>query len=80
MGEEDRAGVHGKVWPGPSPGPAQPPNPSLLSTGLGGCDSSRLGLRVPIWPAEAATAADLKGGSGGAEPPEEKIKNLLELN
>ena len=25
----------------------------------GGCDSSRLGLRVPIWPAEAATAADL---------------------
>ena len=26
----------------------------------------------PSWPAEAATAADFKGGSGGAEPPEEK--------
>ena len=29
MEEEDWAGVHGKVWPGP----ARPPNPSLLSTG-----------------------------------------------
>ena len=36
----------------PSPWPAN----SLV---LGGCDSSRLVLSVPIWLAEAATAADL---------------------
>ena len=35
----------------------------------GGCDSSRLVLSVPNWLAEAATAADLKGGSGGGESP-----------
>ena len=47
MGEQDRAGVHGKVWPGPARPPqpltfidrpwARPglPNPSLLSTGPG---------------------------------------------
>ena len=39
----------------------------------GGCDSSRLGLRVPIWPAEAATAADFKGVLGGVAP---QPKNL----
>ena len=42
---------------------------SLVS---GGCDSSRLSLSVPIWPADAATAAGLKGESGGAEPSQEK--------
>ena len=35
----------------------------------GGCDSSRLVLSVPNWRAEAATAADLKGGLGGRSPP-----------
>ena len=39
----------------------------------GGYDSSRLGLRVPIWPAETATAADIKGGQGGVAP---QLKNL----
>ena len=43
----------------------------------GGCDSSRLGLGVRTWPAEAATAADLKGGSGGAKPPQEKKFKLV---
>ena len=38
----------------------------VTSPVLGGCDSSRLGLRIPIWLAEAATAADFKGGSGEA--------------
>ena len=41
----------------------------------GGCDSSRLGLSVPIWLAEAATAADFKGGSGGRSPPQPKKVN-----
>ena len=35
----------------------------------GGCDSSRLGSRGPIWLAEAATAADFKWGSGGRSSP-----------
>ena len=42
-----------------SDGPKQWPVTTLVS---GGCDSSRLGSRVPIWPAEAATAANFKGG------------------
>ena len=39
----------------------------------GGRDSGRLGSGVRTCLAEAATAADLKGGSGGAKPPEEKV-------
>ena len=40
----------------------------------GGRDSGRLGLSVRTWLAEAATAANLKGGSGGGEdPPAKKI-------
>ena len=35
----------------------------------GGGDSSRRVLSVPIWLAEAATAADFKGGLGGRNPP-----------
>ena len=38
----------------------------------GGRDSGRLGSSVRTCLAEAATAADLKGGSGGAKPPQEK--------
>ena len=51
--------------------PKQWPVTSLVP---GGRDSSRPGLGVPIWPAEAATAADLKGGvwGGGAPPPGKK--------
>ena len=40
----------------------------------GGCDSSRLDLRAPIWPAEAATAADLKGDLGWPSCPRKKYK------
>ena len=36
----------------------------------GGRDSGRLSLSVRTCLAEAATAADLKGGSGGAKPPQ----------
>ena len=39
---------------------------------LGGRDSGRLGSSVRTWLAEAATAADLKGGSGRASPPSGK--------
>ena len=38
----------------------------------GGRDSGRLGSSVRTWLAEAATAADLKGGLG-AKPPQEKV-------
>ena len=49
-------------WPGTS---------QVLPTS-GGRDSGRLGLSARTWLAEAATAADLKGGSGGAKPPPRK--------
>ena len=39
--------------------------------------SGRLGLSVRTWLAEAATAADLKGRSGGAKPPQEKKFKLV---
>ena len=67
-----------KVWAGP-----RPPGQSLawyLSSTLppGDRDSGRLGLSVRTWLAEAATAADLNGGSGGGgEAPEEKSLNLF---
>ena len=43
----------------------------------GGCDSSRLVLSVPIWLAEAATAADFKGGLGGVAPQLKKLITFL---
>ena len=55
-------GLPASPWPGTS---------QVLPT-PGGRDSGRLGLSVRTWLAEAATAADLKGGSGGASPPQEK--------
>ena len=58
-------------WPG-GPGPAH----TFFST-PGGRDSGRLGLSVRTWLAEAATAADLKVGSGGAKPPQEKKFKLV---
>ena len=57
--------------PVPGPGASQ-----VLPT-PGGCDSGRLGLSVRTWLAEAATAADLKGESGGAKPPQEKKLKLV---
>ena len=46
----------------------------------GSRDSSRLGLSVRTWLAEAATAADLKGGSGGRSPlSNKKVLGMLEL-
>ena len=58
----------------PRPGPkASRPVPGLVQVQVlpthGGRDSGRLGLSVRTWLAEAATAADLKGGSGGAGAP-----------
>ena len=70
-----------KVWAGPGP-PGQslaspwPGAPQVLPT-PGGRDSGRLGLSVRTWLAEAATAADLKGVSGGAKPPQEKKFKLV---
>ena len=43
----------------------------------GGRDSGRLTLSVPICPPQAATAADFKGGSGGAKPHPAKKKYKL---
>ena len=60
MGEGEKK----NVWAGPS-------TSQVLPT-PGGLDSSRLGLSVRTWLAEAATAADLKGGLGVAKPPQEK--------
>ena len=41
----------------------------------GGRDSSRLGLSVRTWFAEAATAADLNGGAGGPPKPRAAYEN-----
>ena len=47
----------------------------------GGCDSSRLGLRVPIWLAEAARAADFKRGLktaiAGWSPAHSLVKEII---
>ena len=66
-------------WPGgPGPGrglPASPwPGTSQVLPTPGGRNSGRLGLSVRTWLAEAATAADLKGGSGGRSPPRKKFE------
>ena len=53
-----------RAWPGIS---------HILPT-PGGRDSGRLGSSVRTWLAEAATAADLNGGSGGAKPPRKKFE------
>ena len=52
-------GLPASPWPGTS---------QVLPT-PGGRDSGRLGLSVRTWLAEAATAADFKGGLGGRSPP-----------
>ena len=73
-----------KVWAGPGPPgqslgwsqglPASPwPGQVQALHTHGGCDSGRLSLSVRTWLAEAATAADLKGASRGAKPPQEKV-------
>ena len=60
-------GLPASPWPGTS---------QVLPT-PGGRDSGRLGLSVRTWLAEAATAADLKGGSGEAKPLQEKKFKLV---
>ena len=65
---------------------APPPDPVLLMAAArrpnligGGCDSSRLALSGRSWPAEAATAADLKGGvrGGGRSPSRKKVQTFF---
>ena len=62
-----RQGLPASPWPGAS---------QVLPT-LGGRDSGRLGLSVRTWLAEAATAADLKGGVWMGFPPPRKKKFKL---
>ena len=71
-------GLPARPWPGPKasrPGPG-PVKDQVLPT-PGGRDSGRLGLSVRTWLAEAATAADFKGGSRGAKPPQGKKFKLF---
>ena len=59
--------------------PVRPwPDTSQVLPIPGGRDSGRLGLSVRTWLAEAAIAAELKGGVWGGDPPRKK-KHILVL-
>ena len=54
------------------------PGTSQVFPTRGGRDSGRLGFSVRTWLVEAATAADLKGGSeGGRIPPRKKSLSIF---